>query len=259
MRELRHRPDDEEHERLLVVPRTPGPLIDPDGRSKQRVPDEIDELISDLFGPEPEASPGRVDVILLVLGVALAVSGQVVLDSGVVTAVGAVMAVLGSILPIRSAWRRMKRMLLARRRRAATARGRVLNVGHPLTQDLAEAYEALLAAVAGSTVPFRNEALYAAHLAVFESASLLAGDVPSTTAEATFLEKRIDAITTLTRAVGDFEAPEATVDAEREERALERAARARASEELESMGMSSLNELRELTSILKANERGRAV
>ena len=50
----------------MVVPTTPGPLVDP-----RPAPDELDEL----FGPAPEASVGWLDGALLVVGLVLFGSG----------------------------------------------------------------------------------------------------------------------------------------------------------------------------------------
>src|SRR5262249_1950266 len=90
--------------RFVLVPRSPGPVIDLDG--PERVPDEIDELIDELFGPDPGDRPGRTDVMLLVIGLALLLSGLFWVHSTSATVIGALLVFLGLVLPGRSMWRR---------------------------------------------------------------------------------------------------------------------------------------------------------
>src|SRR3954469_25901332 len=117
--DLRHHGDSGEGPRFLVVPRTPGPLIDPEPAARERARDDVDEIVDELFGPEIEGGPGWTDGILLIAGVALAVSGAVLFDSRVLTIVGVVAIGLGLILPIRTGWRAWQAHRAAERRQAS--------------------------------------------------------------------------------------------------------------------------------------------
>jgi hypothetical protein len=218
--------------RVLVVPTTPGPLIDP--RPGQ---DELDEL----FGPAPEVSVGWLDGALLVVGLLLLVLSLFVWSSTAFAIIGAILLFLGAILPLRS----LARRLSARGERSRRARGLQLDVEHPLTARLARAYGALLAE---PDLPYRTEALSAAHMALIESATMLDGAPPVTDAQLSYVEKRVTAIEALTQAAADARL------AELEE---EHALRAAASDELEASGLSSLSDLGALTQLLRESRRER--
>lgn len=233
--------------RTLVVPRTPGPLLDPDEASRGRPPDEIDEAITELFGPDPPTRPGRFDVALVVVGVGLIVWARVALHSDVITVLGAICLFLGSVLPLRSAWRAFRRWRMARRRAAVVGRGLALDVTDPRTRRLADAYAALLVAAKLPGAPLKVEAPSAGLTAVTEVASLLGGGPPSTPAEREYVEKRLAAIERLAETLRRrHEASLRTpVDGQPDD-GLERKARAEASAELEKIGISSLYVLDDL-------------
>ena len=109
----------------------------------------------------------------------------------------------------------------------------------------------MLDAVRSPEIPYRAEALRAGHLALVESASLLHGSVPGDAAETAYLEKRVEAITALAQAVRD----RAASDAEPQGDGLERLARAKAGEELDALGVSSLSELDDLARLLGPERR----
>jgi hypothetical protein len=247
---------DGQSDRFVVVPRTPGKLIDPEAAATPRPPDEIDEAIDELFGPEPPGSPSWVDAALLAAGTALVVWAQAIRHSAGFTVLGAVLVVLGAALPLRSLWRWTKAERLRRRRARLDASGVSLNVGSPLTARLAQAYEELLRAATQPGVSIGVESVTAAQSAVLECASLLAGDVPSTPAETDYVEKRVEAIEHLSAALRrQHAAAERAAAAARESEArLERQARTLAGEELESLGVSSLSELRELARLTRGDD-----
>src|SRR5207248_9885761 len=87
--------------RVLVIPRTPGPLVDPDALAPERAADEIDEIVDDLFGPDPVAPPGWLDVTLLAGGFGLVGWSLASVHSTALTVVGAILAFLGTVLPAR--------------------------------------------------------------------------------------------------------------------------------------------------------------
>ena len=55
------------HGHVLVVPRSPGPLLELAPALAQR--DDLDELLDDLFGEPLPDGPGAADIALVVLGV----------------------------------------------------------------------------------------------------------------------------------------------------------------------------------------------
>jgi hypothetical protein len=218
--------------RVLVVPTTPGPLVHP---RPERAPDELDEL----FGPEPDAAVGWLDGVLLVGGLALLLLALTVWDSTGLAVIAGILLFLGAILPVRAAARRLG----ARGEGSRRAKGLVLDVGHPLTARLAEAYAALLAE---PELPFRTEALSAAHMALIESATMLDGAPPATDVQAAYVEKRVAAIEALTQAA---------TEARQAERAEEHAVRSAAADELDGSGLSSLSDLGALTQLLRESRR----
>src|SRR3954447_1727377 len=117
--------------RLRVVPRTPGPLIDPSG-PPAREGDEVDDVVDELLGPSPEGSPGWLDAALLVGGSALVLLALAVVDSSALAVAGAILLLLGSILPLRSAGRALQRRRRDRRGAALLSKGQVLDVSSPL-------------------------------------------------------------------------------------------------------------------------------
>lgn len=243
--------------RILVVPRTPGPLLDPQEMSSERPPDEIDEAITDLFGPDPTTRPGRFDVLLVVVGVGLILWARLALHSDAITALGAICLFLGSVLPLRSTWRAFKRWRQARRRAAVTSRGPALDVTDPLTRRLAGAYKALLEASTLPGAPLKVEAPRAGLTAVTEVGSLLGGRPPSTFAEREYVEKRTAAIERLTKTLRRrHEASLRKPTDEESDAGLERKARVEASKELEKIGISSLHELDDLARVAEVSPSG---
>lgn len=238
--------------RIVIVPRTPGPLVDPDDLVRQRSPDEIDEVIDEVFGPDPGGSPGGLDAVLLLVGCGLLLWAQLGLHSAGVTALGAGLTFLGSILPIRSLWRKAKGWRIARRRQALSSCGLGLNVAHPLTRDLVFAYQQLLAAAELPGAPLRNDAVSAAHLALTEAAILVGEAGSITAAEAEYLGRRISAIRDLATELERHSrlAEQGRLDERDAERSLQRAARRLAGEELDATGLSSLRELDDLKRVL---------
>lgn len=241
---------------LLIVPRAPGPLVDPGPPAPTGRVDEIDEVVEDFFGPDPNAPPGWVDVVLVVGGAALVL--WALRYSTWLAVVGAIAVVLGLVLPIRSAWRWIRRNGAARRRASLLSRGLPLDVSHPLTRALADAYEALLEQAARPPVAIAPEAVSAGHLAVVEVASLLDGSVPSGGAEAAYVEARTRALEALVRALDESAPADAEAsEVEPPDEWLERAARAMAGEELDALGLSSLSQLDELTKLVEPHARVR--
>lgn len=176
---------------LVVVPRRTGPLADVDAAG--RPADELDTAIDEMFGETTDERPGTFDAVLVVGGGGVAAWALLTSAQGPLLFIGIVTALLGIALPARSLARAARRKRQMGRRRSAIGDGLPLDVAHPATRSLAEAYETCLQA-AQPGVPHADEAADAAHLAVVEVASLLRGGQPVTEEEVDYVRKRTKAI-----------------------------------------------------------------
>lgn len=232
---------------VVVVPARPGPLVGLDDGGRGRAPDEVDELIDELFGPDDESGPGWFDLGLLASGGGLVAWGTI---GGVAaaTAVGVAAGGLGLVLPARTAWRALQRRRAAKRRDRVLAGGTPLRVGDPVTARLAASYSAVLAAAGRDGLRGPEAAVRAAHLALTECATLLAGRLPASADEQRYVEARAGAMAELATALGEehrrWKARSAALDAGGPAAG---AAVVAAREELEDMSrFSSVSHLREL-------------
>lgn len=178
--------------RFVLVPRVVGALGDVD-LTVDRPRDDLDALIDDVFGDPVDERPGWLDVALVAAGAALIawmlLGGPVI--GGIV---GAVLLVLGLALPGRDLLRRVRGRRRTARLTWLLSQGMLLDVGHPATRRLADAYARLEAASRRPGVPKAEEALAAGHLAVTEAASLLHGRTPAVAAEVEYVERRAMAV-----------------------------------------------------------------
>lgn len=183
--------------RIVVVPRTPGPLRDlvPEGPATR---DELDQLIDDVFGPTPDDRPGVFDVLLLVAGVLLFAWGLATGASSIVFIAAGAAVILGLVLPARSLLRTVRRKSTDRRWRRALGAGRPLDVTHPATAALVDAYDAFLEAARLPGTELDEQAIEPAHLALVEVATLLGGAPPAAPAQVEYVEKRTRAIRSIT-------------------------------------------------------------
>jgi hypothetical protein len=232
--------------RIVIVPKDAGPVIEVGDGSRKRSPDEFDELIEDVFGAGTNDPPGPFDALLVIVGGGLVVLAQYRLHSTAVTIIGAALIGLGAILPIRSLWRRSAAARADRRNRALAARGLPLGVTDPLASALVKAYGELLTAADGALLG--SDAAAAAHLSMIEVATLVGTSGPGTSAESEYVQRRIDAMQALTAELDRYgQAGAIDADADRK---LERTARGLAGAELDATGSSSLRDLDELTRAL---------
>jgi hypothetical protein len=182
---------------LVVVPRQPGPLLEPPTDERRR--DDLDEVLDELFGEPTREGPGPLDVALVLGGgllIATAWLGWLPRGLGVA---GACAAALGLVLPVRSLWRRLARRRAARRLRGTLEQGLPLDLGHHEARRLAGAYERIAAAAARPRAGLAPDALEAAHLALTEVAGLLCGRPPEGPAEEEYLRARAIAVADLAR------------------------------------------------------------
>lgn len=244
-------------ESMVVVPWAPGPLIVPDG---QRTPDGVDQLVDELFGSDIDEQPGWFDLVLFAGGAGLFGWSLLSGASTALVVIGALAGLLGCILPLRAAWRALRRRDLRRRRQALLARGLPLVADHPATDALIDAYRRLLA---GATVPasavIGEEAAAAAHQALVEVATRLDGNAPTATGDAEYVETRTRAVEALADALvelqqrHDDQAARQAAAAVEAEQHLERTARREATAELDArLGPASLDRLDLLTRQLEA-------
>ena len=220
---------------IVIVPPTPAPLVRPEGGGRRR--DDLDELIDDLL-PDTDEGPGPVDAGLLAGGAGLLAWTVLGNPPELATFAGVAALGLGSILPVRAAWR----WLSGRRREARLARGTPLRVGDATVARLVAAYEQLDAAP--------DAARAAAHAALTEVASLLQGRVPASDRERRYVAARTEAVEGLVAALAEVD-PAAGDDA-----AVDTDLVVEAREELDALGgMTSLSRLDEL--IAEVRSRGR--
>ncbi len=111
------------------------------------------------------------------------------------------MLLLGVALPARSAVQTIQRREDSAHRNRVETTGFALDIAHPATAALVDAYDELVTAAAQlGAVPSDHsvEALDAAHLALVEAATLLDGAVPTSPTEVAYVERRTAAIRGLT-------------------------------------------------------------
>jgi hypothetical protein len=219
-----HRPEDVDPRWVVVVPALPGPPVRLDQIDRPgRAPDEVDALIDEVFGPSEHRRASAVDVVLLVGGVA-AVGASVVWSlSGIVVIAGVIAALLGCVLPVRSAGRRFGRSRRQRQVRSLVGDGSPLRIDHAATAALLAAHDRLVESASHLTSIPRSRVQGVAHAALREVATLLGGDVPTTTDEIAAIEVRIRALADLDGAVcrpdtgdGELDRRRAMVGARRE-------------------------------------------
>ncbi len=238
----------------VVVPPQPAPVVplhSPDAR-RHRGRDDLDELIDELL-PDVDDGPGWADVTLIIAGAALL--AWVAVGSGPSAAlVGGLVAIgLGCVLPARSLWRAAGRHRERRRRRALLASGMRLDVTSDASGRLVAAYEALLVRSARVDPDVAGAAIAAAHGALVEVASLLAGRVPAPGRERDYVEQRASAVERLASALGDPAVPPDSAEPYAEPSPA--AAVVEARDELDSMtGTSTVTRLEELAAEAQARD-----
>lgn len=184
---------------LMVIPRRPGPLREVDEQG--RPPDDLDELVDELFGPSPDERPGLFDAVLFVGGLGL-LGWCLLAGASVLLAVVAIVAIaLGAALPARGMLAGIRRREEARRRRRAIGNGQLLDVSDRATNELARAYGECVEASVLPGVGSADEAVAAAHQAVLEVATLLDGGRPIAAAQRRYVTARTAAIEEVTDAL----------------------------------------------------------
>lgn len=176
---------------VVVVPTEPGPLRRLPGA---RTPDEVDELLDDLFGPADDGGPGVADAVLATGGGAAVVAG-LVLSAPVVLGVGVGAVLLGSVLPARSLWRQAQQRRLAAQRDDVLGSGTPMRVSPGPVRDLVDAHDALFALVETAPQVVGAEERAAAHAAAADVAIVLGGASPIGSEEVAFVRERADALT----------------------------------------------------------------
>jgi hypothetical protein len=178
--------------RMLVVPRTPGPLHDLAELERPR--DDVDAALDDVFGSATDERPGLFDVVLLAIGAVLVGWAWMNPGSTVLLILGLAAILLSVALPGRTALHAVGIRRAARRRRSAIGDGYLLDPNVPATADLADAYQELLQATeVGGPLPV-GQARAAGYLAVVECAILLKGRPPLVPEETSYVTRRTQAI-----------------------------------------------------------------
>ena len=175
---------------LIVVPPVPGPLVRPDQPRRDR--DELDEVIDELF-PDSDEPPGWFDAGLLAAAAAL-IGWALAGGPGWALVVGLGCLALGVVLPARWLWRRAR---TARSARHAAGVPLPPLGDDPAVARLVQAYDSLGELVSDDADPAR----IAAHGAVLEVATLLAGRPAGSAAEREYVTTRAAALEDLTGAL----------------------------------------------------------
>jgi hypothetical protein len=185
----------------VVVPVRPGPAVPLSSLDRER--DELDDALDDVFGEPDGAGAGPFDAVLLLGGAAAIIAGLTALVPAWVIVVGIIAFALGSVLPLRTFWRRRAGARRAARQQRAIGDGVVVRIDHPAVVDLLAAHQRCLDAAAGLAAWRRVQVDAVAHAALLEAATLLDGHPPLTPAEVDYVEARVAALRRLADAVTD--------------------------------------------------------
>jgi len=187
---------------MVVVPARPGPLIRLN--KFDQGPDEVGEILDELFGEPDDRGPGPADAVMILGGTGAVVASQIVELPGFVFIGGVISAGLGAALPIRSLWRRVGSAHHSRKLRGLIGDGTILRIDHTSTSQLYNAHRGLVGAASSMDPEPRRRVLDIAHAAVVEVASLLDGGIPGDPAEVRYVEARTKALTDLTATVDEI-------------------------------------------------------
>lgn len=185
----------------VVVPARPGPIVRL--QDLERSPDDVDELLDDVFGEPDERGPGPVDAVLVVGGLGAIIGGQAASLPTIVTVGGAAAVVLGAILPLRSLGRRLGSARRAARVKSLLGDGMLLRTDHAAVEQLLKANQQLASVAAALAESPQARVQQVAHSAVIEVASLLDGRRPVEQVEIDYIAARTRALTDLAAAVAD--------------------------------------------------------
>lgn len=188
---------------MVVVPHRPGPLISLEKRPR-RQRDDLDDLVDDML-PDVEDGPGPVDAAIVAAGLGLLAWALLGSTPRAVLVIGIVLLALGTVLPIRAAWRAAGARRDGRRRQALLRDGLPLDTSEPHSARLAAAYGGLVDRSADTAPSSGREVIAAAHATLLEVASLLGGRAPSTDQEVAYVERRASALDDLVRALHERE------------------------------------------------------
>jgi hypothetical protein len=185
---------------LVVVPETLGPVVAMTAVGARRAPDDVDDLIDELFGASDARGPGAADAVLLgsgvlVTGLALALAWPTwLVVAGILT------ALLGAILPVRALWHRVVSGRVAARRRALAATGTVLSVADADVARMVETHDRLARRDGGER---DQRAARIAHDALVEVAVLLDGRLVPLPEERGYVTARSEALDRLEAALDE--------------------------------------------------------
>jgi hypothetical protein len=183
---------------MVVVTTDPGPAL-PLETLDLGPRDEVDQIVQDVFGDPITDKPGRLDVVLVVIGIAVIAWALLALQSVVLAAIGVVVLLLGLAVPLSNVRRSRRQRQTAAQRSKLMASGTPLDVSQLPVALLLREYEDLVSITAGSTSTEVKDALLAGHAALLEVAWLLQGHAPTTPAEVEYINKRTEAVHNLVR------------------------------------------------------------
>ena len=193
-------PDGFDLRTVIAVPVRPGPLVPLDHAERAR--DEVDDLLDEMFGAPDDGGPSPFDLVLLAGGVAALIAGLMASATWLVVC-GVLAAALGSVLPLRSAWRRLERRRRSGRLQALVGDGALLRTDHPAIAQLVDVHARLLELSRGMTPDVRTGVGGVAHAALWEVATLLELRHPVDEAELDYVTARTTALGELAGALSE--------------------------------------------------------
>jgi len=252
-----HERGDDRHD-VVVVPHRPGPLVALDRVRPPRERDDLDDLIDELV-PDIDEGPGPFDLALVATGGGLLAWAVVGTAPSIVPAGGVAALGLGLILPLRTAWQRLRRRGDGRRQAALLDSGVRLVVSSAGVAALVDSYTELVDLAERITPSIATPALAAAHGALAEVATLLGGRVPASEREIVYVRTRTNAVAELVATLRPPTHAEGGVSDEAEHRSdVGTDAVLSAREELDEItASSSVARLDELTAELRDRRHGR--
>ncbi len=193
------RPADVGH--LVVVPDDPGPLLPLSQVDAERT--DVDEVLDDMFGEVDDDGPGITDAVLLTGGAAAVIVSQVVVLPAIVLIGGIAGLALGSVLPVRSGFRRFRGRQRDAKIQSLIGDDHLLDVRSPDVNDLVAAHRQALALAESLSEVERLRVGNVAHGLVIEVAMLLDGHNISSDTEARYVADRLQALRNLLAVLGD--------------------------------------------------------
>lgn len=186
---------------LVVIPDDPADIVPLAAIDRPR--GDVDQALDEMFGEVDDEGPGATDAFLLAGGAVAVIAAQIAALPAVVLVGGLAGLGLGSVLPIRSGFRRLQAKRRMGRMTALIGQGHLLDTQHPVARELVTVHRQAFAAAELMSAPERLRTRSAAHALVVEVATLLDGHRPTTDAEVGYANERLATLRTLAAVAND--------------------------------------------------------